>query len=45
VHEGKLRRAAWVNGEFADEVLLGMLVTDCERGMNRQPDEGEISGS
>ena len=28
VREGTLRRAAWVNGEFADEVILGMLATD-----------------
>ena len=35
VREGSLRRAAWVNGEFADEVLLGMLVTEWERRGNR----------
>jgi RimJ/RimL family protein N-acetyltransferase len=45
VPEGRLRRAAWVNGEFADEVLLGMLVTDWERRETRQPGEGEIPGS
>ncbi len=28
VREGSLRRSAWVNGEFADEVVLGMLTTD-----------------
>jgi len=28
VHEGRLRQAAWVNGEFADEVVLGMLAAD-----------------
>jgi RimJ/RimL family protein N-acetyltransferase len=28
VPEGTLRRAAWVNGRFADEVLLGMLADD-----------------
>jgi RimJ/RimL family protein N-acetyltransferase len=28
VHEGRLRRAAWINGEFADEVILGMLATE-----------------
>lgn len=27
-HEGTLRRAAWVNGEFADEVILGLLAGD-----------------
>ena len=26
--EGTLRGAAWVNGEFADEVILGLLVSD-----------------
>lgn len=28
VQEGTLRRAAWVNGEFADEVILGLLASD-----------------
>jgi RimJ/RimL family protein N-acetyltransferase len=28
VQEGMLRRAAWVNGEFVDEVILGLLVAD-----------------
>jgi len=28
VPEGTLRRAAWVNGRFADEVVLGMLAAD-----------------
>jgi RimJ/RimL family protein N-acetyltransferase len=28
VHEGTLRGAAWVNGEFADEVILGLLAGD-----------------
>jgi RimJ/RimL family protein N-acetyltransferase len=28
VPEGRLRRAAWVSGEFADEVILGMLATE-----------------
>jgi RimJ/RimL family protein N-acetyltransferase len=28
VREGTLRRAAWVSGEFADEVILGMLAAD-----------------
>jgi RimJ/RimL family protein N-acetyltransferase len=32
VHEGRLRRAAWVNGDFADEVILGMLATDWAGG-------------
>jgi RimJ/RimL family protein N-acetyltransferase len=26
--EGTLRRAAWVNGEFADEVILGILASE-----------------
>ena len=45
VPEGKLRGAAWVNGEFADEVLLGLLATDWECGGNRPPGEGEIAAS
>jgi RimJ/RimL family protein N-acetyltransferase len=28
VHEGRLRRAAWVNGEFADVVILGLLAAE-----------------
>jgi len=28
VHEGTLRGAGWVNGEFADEVILGLLADD-----------------
>lgn len=28
--EGTLRRSAWVNGEFADEVILGLLATEWE---------------
>ena len=28
VQEGSLRRSAWVNGRFADEVILGMLAAD-----------------
>jgi RimJ/RimL family protein N-acetyltransferase len=28
VREGTLRRSAWVNGRFADEVILGMLAAD-----------------
>jgi RimJ/RimL family protein N-acetyltransferase len=28
VPEGTLRQAAWVNGEFADEVILGQLAAD-----------------
>ena len=32
VPKGRLRRPAWVNGKFADEVILGMLVTDWVEG-------------
>ena len=42
VHEGTLRRAAWVNGEFADEVILGMLATDRARGGKGQASRDEI---
>ena len=42
VHEGTLRRAAWVNGEFADEVILGMLATDWARGGKGQAGKGDI---
>jgi RimJ/RimL family protein N-acetyltransferase len=28
--EGTLRRSAWVNGDFADEVILGLLATEWE---------------
>jgi len=30
--EGTLRRSAWVNGEFADEVILGLLATEWQTG-------------
>lgn len=30
--EGRLRQAAWVNGEFVDEVILGLLAVDWKRG-------------
>ncbi len=35
VHEGSLRRAAWVNGEFVDEVILGLLAADWAGGGTR----------
>jgi RimJ/RimL family protein N-acetyltransferase len=31
VEEGTLRRSAWVNGGFADQVILGLLATDWNR--------------
>jgi RimJ/RimL family protein N-acetyltransferase len=33
VREGTLRRAAWVNGEFVDEVILGMLAPEWEHNV------------
>lgn len=32
VPEGRLRRSAWVSGDFADEVILGMLATEWAGG-------------
>ena len=40
VPEGRLRRAAWAGGDFADEVILGLLAADWADG-SRQPGEGE----
>jgi len=34
VPEGRLRRAAWVNGDFADEVILGLLAADWDGAGN-----------
>jgi RimJ/RimL family protein N-acetyltransferase len=31
VEEGTLRHSAWVNGDFADQVILGLLATDWNR--------------
>src|SRR5215471_10397390 len=42
VPEGRLRRAAWAGGDFADEVILGMLAADWAGGRNRPADEDEI---
>jgi RimJ/RimL family protein N-acetyltransferase len=28
--EGTLRHSAWVNGDFTDEVILGLLATEWE---------------
>jgi RimJ/RimL family protein N-acetyltransferase len=43
VYEGRLRRAAWVYGDFADEVILGMLAADWTSGGSRPPGEGGIA--
>jgi RimJ/RimL family protein N-acetyltransferase len=40
VPEGTLRRAAWVNGDFADEVILGLLAADWDGGGNRHARHG-----
>jgi RimJ/RimL family protein N-acetyltransferase len=32
VREGILRRSAWVQGDFADEVILGLLSTEWHQG-------------
>jgi RimJ/RimL family protein N-acetyltransferase len=42
VPEGRLSQAAWVNGEFADEVILGLLAADWAGTGSRQPDADEI---
>jgi RimJ/RimL family protein N-acetyltransferase len=42
VPEGRLRQAAWVSGEFADEVILGLLAADWGSGGNRHVGLGEI---
>jgi RimJ/RimL family protein N-acetyltransferase len=44
VYESKLRQAAWVNGEFADEVILGMLATAWAGTGRRHTDEGDTPG-
>ena len=38
--EGVLRRSAWANGGFADEVILGRLAAEVERG--GRPREGVV---
>ena len=45
VQEGRLRRSAWVNGDFADEVILGMLATDWVAGGKGQTGAGGIADS
>ena len=42
VPEGRLSQSARVNGEFADEVILGMPAAGWAGGGSRQPGEGEI---
>jgi RimJ/RimL family protein N-acetyltransferase len=37
VHEGTIRRSAWVNGDFADEVILGLLETEWRASGRGQP--------
>jgi len=44
VPEGRLRQAAWVGGEFADEVILGLLAADWGSGGNWHAGLGEIQG-
>jgi hypothetical protein len=41
VPEGKLRRAAWVNGKFVDEVILGLLRADWGSDRNRHAGQDE----
>jgi RimJ/RimL family protein N-acetyltransferase len=36
--EGTLRRAAWVNGEFVDEVIFGLLADDWNSGAHQRPE-------
>jgi RimJ/RimL family protein N-acetyltransferase len=40
VREGVLRQAAWVNGEFVDEVVFGMLVDEWHESQRRQGTDG-----
>ena len=42
VPEGRLSQAAWVNGEFADEVILGMLATAWAGPGRRHAGEGDV---
>jgi RimJ/RimL family protein N-acetyltransferase len=43
VHEGRLRQAARVSGDFADEVILGILAADRASSGNRQMSEDGIA--
>jgi RimJ/RimL family protein N-acetyltransferase len=38
VQEGTLRRAAWVNGEFVDEVIFGLLAENWNSGAHQRPE-------
>jgi len=42
VPEGRLRRAAWVHGDFADEVILGLLAAEWASGGDRPAGPGKI---
>jgi RimJ/RimL family protein N-acetyltransferase len=42
VPEGRLRQAAWVNGEFADGVILGMLAGAWAATGRRHTGEGDV---
>ena len=44
-HEGRLRRSAWVSGDFADEVILGMLATDWAAGGKDHTGADETAGT
>jgi len=37
VPEGTLRQSAWVDGQFADEVILGLLARDWDRPRTGHP--------
>jgi RimJ/RimL family protein N-acetyltransferase len=45
VPEGSLRQAAWVNGDFADTVILGLLSADWGSGGNRRAGQDENPGT
>jgi len=42
VHEGTLRGASWVNGEFVDEVILALLASDWAAARLRGPQQGAL---
>lgn len=44
VREGVLRRAAWVNGEFLDEVVFGMLVEEWRPSSGSEGRSGDGAG-